>query len=265
MLSYKISSDKWGQHKPFVYALLERDYNTHDFLEQGGLDTKYSYNASYIGFGSTGSFGNHWVYGAEMAFQGGNTLSNSFQVSGLGVIPVPQTRNDIEAFGADYRLDYLLNDSHNTRVSFEAILATGDPDRINSTNTFGGNRPSTRDLGFNAFGLINTGLAFAPEVSNLLAFRMGASTYPLADISAFRRMQVGADFFLYDKLQKDSAFDEPTTNNYYLGWEPDAYVNWQVASDVTLALRYGVFFPTTAVIQHESIRQFVYAGVTFAF
>jgi len=244
---------------------LERDNNSHNFLQQGMIATKFDYNASYIGFGSTGSFGNHIVYGAEMAYEGGNTLSNSYEVQGLSLTPVPQTRNQIEAFGADYRIDYLVNDPHNTRFSFETILASGDPDRINSTNTFGGNRPGTRDIGFNAFGLLNTGLAFAPEVSNLLAFRAGASTYPLSNVSAFRRMQVGADFFLFNKLQKNSAFDEGTTDNYYLGWEPDAYLNWQVASDVTLALRYGIFFPSTTVISHESYRQFVYAGVTFAF
>jgi hypothetical protein len=265
MLSYNISAGGWGQHKPFVYALVERDYNSHNFLQQGMIATKYDYNASYLGFGSTGSVGNNIVYGAEMAFEGGNTLSNSYEVQGLAVVPVPQTRNDIAAFGADYRIDYLLNDPHNSRFSFETILASGDPDRINSTNTFGGNRPGTKDISFNGFGLLNTGLAFAPEVSNLLAFRAGASTYPLSNMSAFRRMQIGADFFLFDKLQKNSAFDEGTTDNYYLGWEPDAYLNWQVASDVTLALRYGIFFPSSTIIEHQSYRQFVYAGVTFAF
>ena len=36
----------------------------------------------------------------------------------------------------------------------------------------------------------------------------------------------------------------PTTHRY-LGVEPDVYVNWQVTSDVTVALRYGVFVPAS--------------------
>lgn len=266
MLSYNLNTEHFGQHKPFVYFLSQHDYNTHDTLQQGNLTTHFDYNSYYVGFGSTGSLGGHLVYGAEMAFEGGNTLSNSYSLAGgLNLTPVPQTRNDIEAFAADYRLDYLLNDRRNTRLSAEVILATGDPDRGNSSATFAGNRPNTRDLGFNGFGLINTGLAFAPEVSNLLAFRVGASTYPLIDVPLFRRMQVGTDLFLYDKLRVNGAFDEQTTASRYLGWEPDVYVNWQVTSDVTIALRYGVFVPSSSVVAHDEVRQFLYTGVTLAF
>src|SRR5206468_3887239 len=168
-------------------------------------------------------------------------------------------------FAADYRLDYLVNDVRNSRFSGEVIWATGDPDRQNSTNTFGGNHPGTKDFGFNGFGLVNTGLAFAPSVSNLFAVRVGASTYPFAGTSMFHRMQVGTDLFLFDKLQRHNAFDEGTDNKYYLGWEPDAYLNWQITSDVTLAMRYGVFIPNSSLHSHEDVRQFLYTGLTFAF
>lgn len=265
MLSDAISTEKWGQHKPFVYVLLQRDYNTHDFLQQGNLPTKFSYNSYYVGIGSTGNFGNHLVYGAEMVYEGGHTLSNSFTTANFGVTPIPQTRDAIQAFAADYRIDYLLNDPHNTRLSLEAILASGDPDRTNANNTFGGNRTGTRDLGFNAFGLLNTGLAFAPDVSNLMAFRVGASTYPLPSVEQFRRLQVGTDVFIYDKLQHNAAFDEATSNSRYLGWEPDLYLNWQITSDLTLAMRYGIFFPSSSLASHSDPRQFFYTGVTLAF
>ena len=42
--------------------------------------------------------------------------------------------------------------------------------------------------------------------------------------------------------------DEVTSDDRYLGWEPDVYINWQVTSDVTFAFRYGVFFPGTAIL-----------------
>jgi hypothetical protein len=144
-------------------------------------------------------------------------------------------------------------------------MSTGDRDRGNSSTTFNGNRPETKDFAFNGFGLLNTGLAFAPEVSNLMAFRLGASTYPFADVSMFRRLQVGTDFFLFNKFQRHGAFDERTANRHYLGVEPDFYLNWQITSDVTLAMRYGIFFPGNTLVQHDAPRQFLYTGVTFAF
>ncbi len=185
-----------GRHHPFIYGLIQRDYNSRDLLMQGNIQTKYDYNSYYFGFGSNGSFGDHLVYGAEMAFEGGNTLSNSFKVNGFALEQVQQTRDDIEAFAADFRLDYLLNDTRNTRLSAEMILATGDPNRQHSTNTFGGAEPGGKDFSFNGFGLINTGLAFAPEVSNLWALRFGASPtiadrhrfLPVQQISEARRI-----------------------------------------------------------------------------
>jgi hypothetical protein len=38
-----------------------------------------------------------------------------------------------------------------------------------------------------------------------------------------------------------------------------------MSSDVTLALRYGVFFPGSAIESDEHPRNFFYLGVTFAF
>src|SRR5205823_8868133 len=99
-------------------------------------------------------------------------------------------RDQIQAWAVDGRLDYLLPDERRTRLSAELILASGDDDRGTTSNTFGGNKPNTNDRAFNAFGLLNTGLAFAPAVSNLLAVRLGGSTFPLPDMGPLRRLQV---------------------------------------------------------------------------
>ena len=159
------------------------------------------------------------------------------------------------------QLDYLLESQHRTRLSGEMILASGDSDRLTTSNTFGGNEPGTTDRAFNAFGLLNTGLAFAPSVSNLIAVRGGVSTFPV------RRVQVGTDVFLLAKLDASAPIDEETSQNgeRFLGVEPDVYLNWQIVSDVTLALRYGAFIPGDAIKADGKIRQFIYAGVTFAF
>jgi hypothetical protein len=78
-------------------------------------------------------------------------------------------------------------------------------------------------------------------------------------------MQVGTDLFLLAKLQENAPIDEPTTDDRILGYEPDFYMNWEITSDVTLALRYGAFIPGEAIVADGKIRQFFYAGVTFAF
>ncbi len=255
-----------GQSHPYVYGLLQRDYNQDDESFTGGVTTDYDYNSYYIGIGSTGAITDKLLYGVECSYEGGNTLSNSFVQSGPNLVQIPQTRDNIQALAGDARLDYLLLDSHKSRLSVEIIAASGDSDRLSSTtSTFGGNKSGTDDRAFNAFGLINTGLEFAPAVSNLLALRVGAVTFPLPDHHAFDRCQFGTDLFFYCKMNPDAPIDEPTTDERYLGCEPDFFLNWQITSDITFALRYGIFFPGTAIISDDKPRQFIGAGVTYAF
>lgn len=256
-------SAQLGKHKPFIYGLLQHDSNPNTALVTGSTTTHFDYDSWYIGAGSNGSLGDRVVYALEFAYEGGRGLSNSFDPATL--TSVKQTKEDVQAAALDFRLDYLLSDPRKTRLTFESILATGDTDRIQASNTFGGNRSGTNDHSFNAFGLLNTGLAFSPSVSNLISLRAGASTFPIPSSNMFRRLQVGTDVFVFAKFREDAAVEETTSSDRFLGWEPDVYVNWQIASDVTFALRYGVFFPGAAIVSDDHPRNFFYAGLTFAF
>lgn len=262
-----------GDQRPFVYGLVQRDYND-DILKTNILGntsiTRFDYQSNYVGAGSAGAISDELSYGAEFVFEGGNTLSRHlFTSSGSGagstVTPLPQTHDSIHAAGVDVRFDFVPGDPHRTRYSAEILCTTGDSDRQVSTNTVGGNRPRTRDNGFNGFGLIDTGLAFAPQPSNLLMFRFGISTFPLQEVKPFARMQAGVDFFIYDKTNEKGAIEEPTLNERGLGWEPDFFVNWRITSDVTFSARYGVFFPSHAIVSSQDARQFLFMGVTVAF
>jgi hypothetical protein len=150
-------------------------------------------------------------------------------------------------------------------LSGELLLASGDSDRLTTSNTFGGNSPGSNDHAFNSFGLVNTGLAFAPSASNIIVLRGGISTFPAPEINHLRKLQIGADVLVFGKLNSSGPIDESTSDERYLGFETDVFANWQIHSDVTLALRYGAFFPGSAIDADEEIRQFVYAGVTLAF
>lgn len=252
-------------HRPYVYGLMQRDYNKDETLDLGPVTTEFEYNSYYVAIGSSGNLGDRLVYGAEVVYQGGQTKSNSFTVSGPFLSPVEQTVDDISAFAADFRLDYLFPDTGGTRLTGEFLLASGDDDRLSTTDTFGGNAPNTTDRAFNGFGIINTGQAFAPAVSNLLMLRAGVSTYPFREIRALRRFQVGVDLFAYGKFDEDAPIDEPTQDERFLGWEPDFFLNWQVTSDVTLAMRYGVFFPNSDAFFEDDARHFFSTSVTVAF
>ncbi|MBC8106343.1 MAG: alginate export family protein [Anaerolineae bacterium] len=263
-----------GNHRPFIYAIMQRDYNHKDTLftpldDTGtqGINTKFDYNSHYFGIGSNGSLSDRLTYGLELVYEGGQTLSNSFtQVADTGeIVQTTQTLDSIEAYALDFELDYLVGDQRQTRFAFETILATGDNDRLQTSNTLGGNLPGTKDRAFNAFGLLNTGLAFGPSVSNLWSMRLGASTFPFPDVAAVRRMQVGMDFFVFQKFNANAPIDEETSDSRFLGVEPDVYLNWQITSDVALSVRYGLFIPGDSVENDKKFRQFLYTGVTIAF
>jgi hypothetical protein len=262
-----MASTQIGDHRPFLYLLSQRDMNNKDESQTGPITTHFDYNSYYLGAGSTGNVGDRVRYGVEAAWEFGNTLSNSFTPAGGSLSPVIQTKDYISAWALDGRLDYLTESTHQTHVIGEVILASGDRNRGTSTNTFNGAKPNTTDTSFNAFGLLNTGLAFAPEVSNLMVGHVGVSTFPLPTQPAFKRLQSGLDFFAFGKFLSEAPIDETTANGQtYLGVEPDLYVNWQVASDVTLALRYGAFFPNKDAFGPTStVRQFFFGGITLAF
>ena len=249
MLSYGITP----HHRPYVYGLSQNDQN------DSVATADFNYDSHYIGIGSTGNITDRLLYGVEIVYQGGEGLSDGSAAS--------QTEEDIEAWAADFRLDYLFNDMANTRLIGELLLASGDDDRaLHTSNTLGGNASGTDDQSFNAFGLINTGLSFSPNVSNLALVRLGAATYPLHNTTWFKRLQVGMDLFIYNKLDSDAPADEPTDDTRYLGFETDIYANWQVTSDLAVALRYGVFFPGSAIVgENNDPRHFFFTGVTLGF
>ena len=254
-----------GSQHPYAYWITQEDYNSKNFLQTGDIPTRYNYNSNYLGIGSSGTLSDHLRYGAELVYETGDTLSESAVVNGFVLSPVQQTRNNIRAYGGDAKLEYLPQDTHNSRFAIEAIFASGDHNRGLTNTTFNGSAPNTTDRAFNGFGVVNTGLAFGALPSNLLVLRLGASTFPLPEIPILSRFQAGTDLFIFGKQTASAPIDEPTNDARYLGWEPDVYVNWQAASDLTFALRYGAFVPNSAAFQNVSVRQFLYGGVTLAF
>ncbi len=255
-----------GSQHPYVYGVVQRDWNSQNVSNVDGIVTRYAYNSDYIGGGCSGPISDHLQYGFEGVFECGNTLSNSAIVNGFLLQQGVQSRDNINAYAFDLKVDYAPADIHNSRVTLEGICASGDPDRGLTNTTFNGNAAFTPDTAFNGFGLVSTGLAFGAPVSNLSIFRFGVSTFPFTQYADYlRRLQVGMDIYWFNKTQANAPIDEATNTATYLGWEPDLYVNWQVVSDVTLTFRYGLFNPNRKAFGTDKVRQFLYTGTVIAF
>ncbi len=242
----------------YGYYLVQSDHNGYDTPRLPiGVEVDFTYNSQYLGVGSYGNIGTQLTYEAELVLERGTSTSDPLRDL--------QTKEKIEAFAARGQLTYLFADANQSRMQFETLFASGDSDRLVSTDTVGGNLSGTVDNGFNSLGFANTGLAFAPSFSNVMVFRLGASTLPLADAPPFTQLQIGADILLFAKLDQDGPIDEPTFNKAYLGVETDFYLNYRMTSDLSMGVRYGIFFPGAAIDGENELRMFILFGVTLSF
>ena len=128
-----------------------------------------------------------------------------------------------------------------------------------------GNAGGTSDNAFNAFGFRDTGLAFAPRISNLHVYTLGASLYPLEQHKLFEKLEVGSKVFFYHKSSSGPVSDTTiTSDSRWLGWEWDVFCNWRLTSDLSWTIRYGAFMPGGA-FEDNSCRQFLMTGINLSF
>lgn len=259
LVSYQL-----GRHRPYAYVLVQRDHNRDRRINVAGTDVAFDYNSHYLGLGATGSLTDQLVYSVEVAYEGGRTLSAlTFDGGGL---PLPQTEDAIRAWAGVAQLEYLLNDPRRSRLGVLLALASGDRDRGDASGTFNGNEPGTVDRGFNGLGLIPAGFAFNPPLSNLTILKLSASTFPWGErTGAIARLQLGAEGLLYGKTVRQGPIDELTTDDRFLGTELGSFANWRVLEDLTVQVRYAIFFPGDAVFGAHTPRQFVYLSMTYSF
>ncbi|HAI13716.1 MAG TPA: hypothetical protein DCM28_18565 [Phycisphaerales bacterium] len=253
-------------HKPFIYGLVQRDHNnTGTYIDSSitGTTTAFDYESWYIGVGSQGSLSDQLLYNVEFVYQGGSGLSSAFD------LPTSTTNNqtneDISAWALAMNMAYQFKSDNFTRMDGEIILASGDSDRFTGSSAYGGNKTGTTDTAFNGFGSMDTGLAFAPDVTNLMMLRVGASTFPLINTETFKRLQVGTNVYLYGKLNKNGPINEVTDDHTFLGVETDFYANWRITNDLAMALRYGVFFGGDALTNNSHPRNLFFTSFTLAF
>lgn len=241
------------KHTPFAYVLWSNDNSIESPWDPF---QNYAYNANYFGVGCHGQVIGALMYSVEYVHQWGNSYGDG---RFLG-------RDPINATAVDGQLSYTFEDVYGKPGwEVEYLYASGDPDR-NSIYTKGGNKGSTSDNAYHGFGYRNTGLAFAPEITNLQCIRNSVGWTPFPNIEVFKDLRFGADFFIYCKANPQGAVSDPTANRDegYLGWEVDNYFDWRITSDLSLTTRIGTFFPGSAFSEQQP-RVFIFSGVTYSF
>ena len=242
------------RHEPFVYALWQRDRHSRLTFP---LLRSFDYDSFHVGFGSTGEMAKGFRYATEWIYQTGHSFADArFHQD-----------HDIEAWAVLAELEYLSSAPRKGRVAIEYLFGSGDPDRVSSpTNTGGARRADRIDSGFLGFGYRNTGLSFAPRVSNLHMGRVGASCFPWPGKGRFAALEVGTEWFLYHKHHRSAAVSDPTAGrpSGFLGWEMDYFLNWRMDADVAWTARWGAFFPGRA-FSDRTTRTFLLIGMTWSF
>lgn len=259
----KLEADLLPEFSPFVSYLVQRDHNDDETLNTIFGPVDFKYDSEYLSFGAAGTIGPQFTYSLEVVHETGTTLSSPFV---LPFFPADQTSDEIDAWAGVLNMAYALRNDTNARIDMSLAAGSGDDDRLTSAGTIGGNAPNTTDRAFNSLGYINTGLALAPQISNLMMLRIGGSTAIPIDTKRPNSLRAGADFFFFRKVNAGSANSFASTTDKSIGWEMDWKVDWRIMTDVNFNFRYGVFFPGGGMPTGlDNVRHFVYGGISYSF
>lgn len=255
-------------HVPYFSALVQRDHNDRNYrvfsTDVGDFPTRFNYDSEYYAIGSRGTLGPQLSYRIELVHERGEGLSSPFDRRTAERLE--QRSEDIDAWAGILGLTYLFRDDHDSRLDLEFLGASGDDDRLDPSDTFGGNAPGTEDNAFNGLGYAYTGLALAPELSNLLSLRLGYSTTPDFSPDWADWLRVGVSGFLFLKADADAPLSVQTESSTLVGGEVDLFMDWRLLSDLSAVVRYGVFLPGHAIPEdRDDFRHFFYAGLNYAF
>ena len=242
------------RHEPFAYVLWQADHNHDSFPAplQG-----YDYDSFYVGLGGEGELIDNLRYSTEWVYEAGRSYGDRRFAK----------RDRIRAWAFDAELEYLFDRPGQPRASVEYMFASGDGGRrFSPSDSVGGNRGDFTDTGFNGFGWRDTGLSFAPILSNVHIWRSGAAFFAFEDRRRSSRLELGGDAYLFWKNHRAGAVSDPTAGvqSGYLGWELDFYANWEITHDLAWTARYGLFFPGKA-FSDRTTRTFFLVGMTWSF
>lgn len=240
-------------HGLYSYALFQWDDANEDPDDRS---QDYGYDSRYFGLGSEGTLVPNLRYAAEAVFETGESMTS-----------VTSQRRAVRAWAMDVSLTYDVQLPTQPTLYGEYAFGSGDPDRINVTDTLNGNRLG-RDTNFLYFGYLPTGYSLSPRLSNLRMFKIGAALKPLESVALFRELTVSADAYWYLKDEPGGGISdlEATQRDRNLGYELDLTLSWAILSDLSLTVEYGHFEPGDAYPDATNRHaDYISVGVTTTF
>lgn len=253
----KVSLTAIQDHTPWIAVMIERDHKE----ERPSLTFQdFEFDADYYGAGIKGQlFVDNLFYDVEGWIQRGERFPH-----------LSNDAEDVEAWALLVSLAYQFESTSHPRLEAALMWASGDENRFRITNTLFGNLAGTDDEAFLGFGWIQTGYALAPYLSNLRILKIGGSIRPLEGVEflegSLDRLEIGAAFYHYRKDESDGGISDPFAgfDSASIGHELDVYLQWAIFSDLSLSLRYGVFFPGSAY-DDDGSRPFFSISTIFSF
>jgi hypothetical protein len=210
--------------------LFARQDLTVALLAQEDLRAANQLHSFYLGAGLNGPLVASLYYDGFLYFETGS-WQNTPIVAFLG------------GLGMRYYIEKLLS----SRLELRGIIASGDAD---NKTFFDGNTADNSTL-FLPISRQDTGLAFDPQLSNLLLLEASYSLKPVESLQtvlkaqAFLRPSGGAVL--------ETGLD-PVSTARYLGTQLEAIVNFRPWSDLGLALTLGAFLPSAEAFLAEQPR-----------
>lgn len=243
-----------GRHRVYGVAMLERDFNEED-PDVAAQD--WDYNAFYLAAGAQGSIWGRLGYAVEAVCELGTSVAAGSTET-----------EDIRAWAFLATLDYTFEGDLEPTLLFEYLYGSGDSDRGSVTDAAAGNQAGTDDAGFLSFGFVQTGFSLFPRVSNIHILRFGGSIRPLSAWEPFRKFEVAAYGYWYQKAESESPISDPRSSedDADVGMEFDLLLRWRIFSDLGFSLTFGRFLPGDAYTDDaDSPRNFFSAGLTMSF
>ena len=262
MFSGGTLSFNFYNQKLYMFGLVQMDFSD----QTTGEETKY--DSQYYGIGLDGVLFSNLAYYAEFVYEMG-TSYNSKELDSTGKPIDPHEKADIAAFAINSGINYYIPVALSPVLILQYSFGSGDEYRTdynysNRTENINGdptdNDARGKDKGFIAFGTFAGGYALRPAIGNMHIIRAGFSFAP------FRPISLGAKYLYYLKDKKDAPINsgEADMPEAFIGQGVDVSLRWQLYSDLSMYVNYGLFMPGDAYDSSFGNCNFVMAGINLS-
>ena len=210
-------------------------YKTVTGLSGGSLTTEY------FGLGLSGAAVSSLYYNLFFYWNAGSTLSyvpDSVSVTGFSYQYRP-----IQAFIGGFGLKYYMEETLSSRLEFQGVFSSGN---AGNQSYLEGNTSSVSTM-FVPISQEVIGLAFTPKMGNLVLLDLNYSFKPFAQrATAWKNLQIIAKVLSFFR-PTTGAISQPglssSSNDLYLGTEPEIIARFRIFSDLGIVLSTGIFLP----------------------